>query len=289
MVISELCDEGRIGGLERQHAMVCQISRLLEFPAKDSGHDLAWGWPLLGLSDPNARVTHRSLSSHRLTQGSNCIRVSKETADDTHWKGNAQGQERAPFRRRRQSEIPRTGDQRRKGQRRRGKLRLERDLREDRPAYPLDCTRHQSGWPMFFALLSSFFRETGFTKFDSEEIVTARSRHNSRRRRIPMPVSPRHRARCNRHEERAGIAVLVSCCLVRLSNGSLDPPDEIALSSPSCTWRSICRGAAFASRLDKLTFSGDKRDRSKALFFAVHNGTSISDPEAVNFSYASEN
>ena len=44
---------------------------------------------------------------------------------------------------------------------------------------------------MFLALLSSFSRRTEFTKFVSEEIATARSRHNSRWRRIPMPVSPR--------------------------------------------------------------------------------------------------
>ena len=83
---------------------------------------------------------------------------------------------------------------------------------------------------VFFALLSSFSRETEFTKFVSEEIATARSRHNSRRRRLSMPASPRHRARCNRHNARAGIVALMSCCLVRLSNGGLGPPDETALS-----------------------------------------------------------
>ena len=36
-------------------ARVCQIYGILESAAKDSGHDLAWGWPLLGLSDPDAR------------------------------------------------------------------------------------------------------------------------------------------------------------------------------------------------------------------------------------------
>ena len=40
--------------------------------------------------------------SYRLAEGSSRIRVSRETADDTCWKGNAQGRERAPFRRRRQ-------------------------------------------------------------------------------------------------------------------------------------------------------------------------------------------
>ena len=135
----------------------------------------------------------------------------------------------------------------------------------------------------FFALLSSFSSETEFTKFASEEIATARSRHNSGRHRIPMPASPRHRARCNSHEARAWIVAVTSCCLVRLSSGGMGPPDEIALSSPARTRRFICRGAAVASRLDPLAFSGT-RGRSKALFYAVLNGTSISDPEPVNFS-----
>ena len=38
-----------------------------------------------------------------------------------------------------------------------------------------------------------------------------------------------------------------------------------------------------------LAISGGKRNRSKALFFAVLNGTSISDPELVNFSCDPEN
>ena len=65
------------------------------------------------------------------------------------------------------------------------------------------------------------------------------------------------------------------------------PSGEI-VSLPACTKGSICRGAALASRLDPLAFSGDKRGHSKALFFGVLNGTSISDPEPVNF-HAPEN
>ena len=34
--------------------MLCQIHGILESAAKDGGHDLVWGWPLLGLSDPDA-------------------------------------------------------------------------------------------------------------------------------------------------------------------------------------------------------------------------------------------
>ena len=53
-----------------------------------------WPRPGVGLA---AALIRRSLSSYHLTQGSSRIGVSKETADDTRWRGNAQGQERAPF------------------------------------------------------------------------------------------------------------------------------------------------------------------------------------------------
>ena len=118
-----------------------------------------------------------------------------------------------------------------------------------------------------------------------------------------MPANPRHRARCDRHEARAGIVALISCCLVRPSAGGLGPlgeivtaqqwrfgpPDEIALSSSLCTQRSICRGAALASRLDPLTLSGDTRGSSKSLFFAVLNGTFIPDPEPVSCCWDPDN
>ena len=72
------------------------------------------------------------------------------------------------------------------------------------------------------------------------------------------PASPRHRARCDRHEARARIVALAACCLVRLSNGGLGPPDEIALSSLACTPRITCRGAALASRLGPLSAAAAK-------------------------------
>ena len=58
-----------------------------------------------------------------------------------------------------------------------------------------------------------FFCKTQFTKFVSEKIATVCARHASGPRRIPMPANPRHRARCDRHEARAGIVALMSCCL----------------------------------------------------------------------------
>ena len=36
---------------------------------------------------------------------------------------------------------------------------------------------------------------------------------------MPSAASPRHRARCDRHEARAGIVTHSSCCLARLGNG----------------------------------------------------------------------
>ena len=107
-------------------------------------------------------------------------------------------------------------------------------------------------------------------------------RHTSRRRLIPMPASPRHRARCDRHEARVRIVALMSCCLARLSNGGSGPPDETALSSPACTQRSTCRGAALGSHSDPLVPSGDERRRSKALFFNVLYGASIADSDFCN-------
>ena len=47
-------------------------------------------------------VARRSLSCHRLAQGSGRARGGKEAVDGAHWKGDANGQEREPFRRRRQ-------------------------------------------------------------------------------------------------------------------------------------------------------------------------------------------
>ena len=91
------------------------------------------------------------------------------------------------------------------------------------------------------------------------------SRHNSRQRQIPMPASPRHRARCNRHEARAVIVALFSCCLVRHSNGGLGPPGE-TVSLPACTQRSIRRGAASSSRLDRWLSVGMSVAATKHFF-----------------------
>ena len=76
------------------------------------------------------------------------------------------------------SQATRTAEQRREGQRRRGKLRLGRDLHDAGPARPRDRARqfprHQSGWPMFFALMSSFFQRDRV-----HEICRRGDRHSS--------------------------------------------------------------------------------------------------------------
>ena len=85
-------------------------------------------------------------------------------------------------------------------------------------------------------------------------------------------------ATATKHEPGSSPFFLV---VVRLTTGGLGPPREnVAL--PACTQRRICCGAALASHQDPLCFSGDKRGRCKALFFAVLNGASLTDPEPVN-------
>ena len=126
-----------------------------------------------------------------------------------------QNQFRAPAKQTLQAKQPGQGSKGAKAKDGGAKLILVRDLPDAGPARPRDREQqfplHQSDWPLFFALMPSFSRETEFTKFVSEEIATARSHPTSRRRRIPMANSPRRRARCNRHEARAGIVALMSC------------------------------------------------------------------------------
>ena len=112
---------------------------MLESAAEGSGHNLTRGRPLLGLSDPDARPDVQWSPAEALAisawQRENGHRDSKAATEDTHRKGAAQGEERTLFRRRRQfakadlgcgetsrsSQATRTAEQRRKGQRTRGK------------------------------------------------------------------------------------------------------------------------------------------------------------------------
>ena len=224
------------------------------WPRLDMGFAVARSvWPRHSARRP--LVARRGHSSHRMAQGSGRARDSKKTADDTRWKGNAQGQEQAPFRRRRQfpegdscssetglsSETARTGDEMRKGQRH--EICQRGDRHSSFPSQPWAASDPAASQPTPCA-------------------VTA-TKHE-------LGLSPLYRV------VSYGSALEVWALLMRLSH-------------PACTRRSTCRGAALASCLDPLAFSGDKRGRSKALFFAVLNGTSISDPEPVNFSCDPEN
>ena len=47
-------DEGRTGGPDRMAAYFHHLYRVLESAAKEPGHDLAWGFPILGIEDPDA-------------------------------------------------------------------------------------------------------------------------------------------------------------------------------------------------------------------------------------------
>ena len=199
--------------------------------------------------------TRRTVTSQRLGPGSRHAPSRSESTLETYCRGD----ERAPCQRRHSakadpccvegdpsSQTAGSERQERWGQRRRGKPRPGRDLRTTGPACPRDRGRrfppNQSGWPMFFALMSSFSRETEFTTSASEEIATARSRHASKRRQIPMSTSPRRRARCNHHEAPAAIVALILCCLLRLSTGGSGPLGGI-ISLPECTQRSTHCGA----------------------------------------------
>ena len=96
-----------------------------------------------------------------------------------------------------------------------------------------------------------FLGGRSFTKFVSVVFDTA-----SARRCFPA-----------RATTRAGLSPFYR--VVSFSNGGSGPLDETALSSPPCTQRSVCRGAALASRPDPLVPSGDERGRSKAMFFTA--------------------
>ena len=45
-------DEGRSGSLQRQNALLHHINAVLESASQDSSHEMQWGWPILGIQDP---------------------------------------------------------------------------------------------------------------------------------------------------------------------------------------------------------------------------------------------
>ena len=64
-MVAAALDEGRSYSLERQHAYLVLCLAVLEATAKDATHDLAWFWPLLGTSDPDAPLkAHLAPAEH---------------------------------------------------------------------------------------------------------------------------------------------------------------------------------------------------------------------------------
>ena len=217
--------EGSIRGVDRQHALVCQIFGILQSAAKDNGHDLAGSSPLLGLPGPDPRpnvlwspaeasavdARHREAGAPEATKKQLMAPTEgerpKPRARISPTTTTATTCESRPNRRNRKRE--------RKGQSSRAKSRLGHDLHDAGPPHPRGRARQ---FPRHvFCIDFLFSRETEVSKLVSEEITTPRARHTSRRRRIPMPASPHQRARCNRHAARARIVALISCSLVRLS------------------------------------------------------------------------
>ena len=49
-------DEGRSGNLQRQNATLHHIYAVLEPASQDPSHETEWGWPLLGIQDPEGRL-----------------------------------------------------------------------------------------------------------------------------------------------------------------------------------------------------------------------------------------
>ena len=117
-----------------------------------------------------------------------------------------------------------------------------------------------------------------------EEIATARSRDASRRSRIPMPASPRRRARCNRHEARAWDCRPQSCCLARHSNGGLETLLVRLLSHCQRARSEVfavvpLQRAAWIRWLSVVISAA----AAKHCFIAVLNGTSTTDPDTSQF------
>ena len=51
-LVAGALDEGRTRGLEQQNAFLHHAYKVLETAARDPNHDMAYGWPILGLPDP---------------------------------------------------------------------------------------------------------------------------------------------------------------------------------------------------------------------------------------------
>lgn len=55
VILAAALDEGRLRGAQHQHAFLYHAYRVVELACLDEHHDLAWGWPMLGIDDPGGR------------------------------------------------------------------------------------------------------------------------------------------------------------------------------------------------------------------------------------------
>ena len=170
MVAGGALDEGRIGGFERQHAMMCMgyscpQRRTLTTILLEGGPCWVSPTPTPGQT---SLVTLRSLGSHRLAHRSGRVCVAKKQSTTPIGKGtpkvksenlsdddSLQKQIRAAVKQALQVKQEVQGAQGYKDKRRRGKLRLVRDLDHEYPNCLRYRERRQSGWPMSFALIAS--------------------------------------------------------------------------------------------------------------------------------------
>ena len=187
MIVAGGVDAGRIGGFERQQALMCQIRGILDSAPKDGGHDLTLGWALVCLSIPDARpdvqwspadasaviAWYREAAALEMAKkqlvaptGTGTPKVKSENLLD-----RSQKQIRAAAKEVLQVEQQGRGRGGGGGKRRRGKLSAGRGLDHEYPARLRDRERRfppsQSDWPMFFALIALFSRETGGNRHSS--------------------------------------------------------------------------------------------------------------------------
>ena len=280
MVTGDL-DEGRIGGFERQHALVCQICRVCH-----KGQ-------LRGLSDSNARPDVHWLPA----EASAVVALHREAAAlETARKQHRELALARAVPTRPDVPVERQANQgRQQGQGNKGAKAEGGGATSDRVlifrilAQLVLATVHGSSRDIKVGGPCCRIDVLFFPRNRVYEICRRGDRHS------PCPSTTQGGAgsRCPPAHAivRAAIATKrepgLSSSYRVVSYGS---PMEVwallvrSLSLPAYTQRSIRRGAALASRLDPLASSGGEHGRCKTQFFAVLNGTAISDPEPVRFS-----
>ena len=153
-----------------QHAFLCQAYALMDATATDASHDLCWGWPVLGVPDPEGRsfdsVGRAGASSTRGAQrriGSASGSKFASGWSSADWKPGSQDRDRVSSRSRGQSSHGSSQTYQRKGKERAAKTATRRECG---PSATLVCIlwqRSQSrGWHLWVALLSEWRRRLSF-------------------------------------------------------------------------------------------------------------------------------